>query len=228
MLIIIDHKMSREAKLKLSDYGALLELQTTDIVYPAISGHPDIFFCKIKENLFSAHNIPLHYINKIRDFGVSIVQTSDKLGEIYPKTARFNAIIEHDLFIHNHKITATSLLQNADNYKKIFVKQGYARCNTIILNNTHCLTSDKSIETALINNGINTLYIKPDNIELNGFKHGFFGGCCGVLGNKLFINGSLSMIPSGELIKEFVPPSIEIIELSSKPLNDVGSILFVE
>ncbi len=51
MLIIVDKKIPWEAKDKLSVSGTVLELETEGIVYPAISGHPDIFFCKTPQML---------------------------------------------------------------------------------------------------------------------------------------------------------------------------------
>jgi len=72
------------------------------------------------------------------------------------------------------------------------------------------------------------LYVSPESILLEGFPHGFFGGCCGVWEDKVFVNGSLSLHPDGEKIREFlVSLGYEIVELNEGPLTDVGSIFFI-
>jgi hypothetical protein len=65
MLIIVDHKISQRAKEKLSQYGDLVELRTEGITYPAISGHPDIFFCQSADKLIVAPNLPEEYLAKL-------------------------------------------------------------------------------------------------------------------------------------------------------------------
>jgi hypothetical protein len=63
MLNIIDKKIPEEAKKNLAEAGlhpdySLLELETEGLVYPAISGHPDIFFCQTPQTLVIAPNLP--------------------------------------------------------------------------------------------------------------------------------------------------------------------------
>ena len=50
-MIIIDRKIPSQAKEKLKTIDSLLEIETTNIVYEAISGHPDIFFAEINKSL---------------------------------------------------------------------------------------------------------------------------------------------------------------------------------
>jgi hypothetical protein len=58
MMIIVDNKITPVAKRRLSSFGELVELKTDGITYPAISGHPDIFFCQSADNLIVAPNLP--------------------------------------------------------------------------------------------------------------------------------------------------------------------------
>ncbi len=73
MLIIVDKKIPAEAKEKLSAYGTLLELETEGIVYPAISGHPDIFFCKTPQTLIVSPSLPEKYIHKLQEQKVQLI-----------------------------------------------------------------------------------------------------------------------------------------------------------
>jgi hypothetical protein len=70
--------------------------------------------------------------------------------------------------------------------------------------------------------------VSAENILLPGFPHGFFGGCCGVLEDKVFINGSLDQFPEVEKVRQYLEDlGYGIVELAEGPLVDVGSILFV-
>ena len=74
MLIIVDKKIPGKAKEKLSASfpvrqvgGNILELETEGIVYPAISGHPDIFFCKTPQMLVVSPSLPNKYLQRIKE-----------------------------------------------------------------------------------------------------------------------------------------------------------------
>ena len=59
MKIIIDSRMRKIEKEYLSQYGDLIELPYQSSVYEEISSHPDIFFCKINNQIFQAPNLKL-------------------------------------------------------------------------------------------------------------------------------------------------------------------------
>jgi len=228
MWIIIDKKIPEEAKKKLSTFGHLLELESHNIVYNAISGHPDIFLCQTDHKLIVAHGAPSEFVNKLQDYKIEYHLGSSSPGNKYPETARYNAVVTENLLIHNLKITDTSILDHSENKTKIHCNQAYTRCNLIALNNNSFITSDKGIEKVLLKHHFNTLYIDPKGIILPGFPNGFFGGCCGVFEKKLFINGSLNFTQNKDTIIEYVTNSgFEIIELYEGPLYDGGSIFFV-
>lgn len=73
MLIIVDQKMPAEAKKTLATYGDLLELKTEGIAYPAISGHPDIFFCQSANKLIVAPNLPGNYFKQLNAYDVKYI-----------------------------------------------------------------------------------------------------------------------------------------------------------
>ena len=51
MYILIDKKASSQIKKQLSAIAVLIELDISDVAYPAIQGHPDIFVAKIDNKL---------------------------------------------------------------------------------------------------------------------------------------------------------------------------------
>jgi len=229
MLIIVDKKIAEEAKRRLSKIGNLLELETSGITYPAISGHPDIFFTQIGKKLIVAPNLPEKYFSILQEKKTDLLIGENHVGKVYPKTASYNAVVTNSYLFHNLKITETSILHHAKQLKFIQVNQGYTRCNLVFLDENTAITSDKGIAKNVAHHGLKGLYVDPKGIRLPGFDHGFFGGCCGILGNKLFLLGSLKKHTEGEKVKAFVETlDWEIVELSDQELFDGGGIFFIE
>lgn len=228
MVVIADKRLPWEAKSKLSEYGKLIEMESSGIVYEAINGHPDIFLCLSESELIIAPNTPLNIIDQLVENGLSFKSGSKNLGVKYPETAYYNAVATENLLIHNLKITDTEILRISENKQKIHVEQGYTRCNLISLNERGFITSDKGIEAILLQSGRNVLFVEPSEILLPGFKNGFFGGCCGINENQLFVSGSLHYINNGLQIRKFVENcGFEINELYNGPLIDGGGIFFL-
>jgi hypothetical protein len=247
VLIIIDNKISNGAKKTLSSYGEILELATVGITYSAISGHPDIFFCPLPGRLIVAPNLPEKYFEMLNSHGIKYTKGELPAGEKYPASARYNAVATESLLIHNLNICDERILQASKALQQIHVNQGYCRCNLLMLSGGHFITSDAGIFKTLqglhpdgvpriagrtsLSEGKKSdgVRISPKDILLDKKYHGFFGGCCGVYKDKVFINGNLKTLPQGEMIRKFIEDlGYEIIELASDPMTDVGSIFFVE
>lgn len=254
MLIIVDEKISQEAKKKLSHYGEILEIRTENITYPAISGHPDIFFCQAPGRLFVAPNLPPRYFDQLKEHQVDFITGELPVGPEYPASARYNAVATENYLIHNFRHTDFTLTRTLEDHQLIHVDQGYCRCNLLPLKEDHFITSDMGIykvmsskfkvqsfdNKELPNSTFNpatagqpstfpkVLHVSPESILLPGFAHGFFGGCCGICEDKVFINGSLSFHPDSGKIKEYLTfLGYEIVELGDGPMMDVGSIFFL-
>ena len=228
MLIIIDKKIPEQAKDKLREYGELLELQTTGITYEAISGHPDIFFHQISDELIVAPNLPEEHFHELERAGIKFIMGEQAVGPKYPASSAYNAVSTNGYLIHNFRNTDAVITRLGEDADLIHVDQGYTRCNLLALKDEHFITSDAMIKRVLDRFGKDCLYVDPEGILLEGYKHGFFGGCCGISDNKAFVIGSLSKYPEGNKVKEyFASLDIEVVELYDGPLFDGGSILFV-
>jgi hypothetical protein len=235
MLIIVDHKISGAAKEKLSLFGELLELKTEGITYPAISGHPDIFFCQSPDKLFVAPNLPKHYFDQLNGQRIDFITGEFPVGPEYPSSARYNAVATSNHLIHNFRHTDFMITRTLQDLIPVHVDQGYCRCNLLPLKDDHFITSDAGIFKVLKglhplgwSPGGRYLMVSPEGILLEGFTHGFFGGCCGVWGDMVFINGSLKHYQEGEEVMNYLTElGYEVVELYNGPLMDCGSILFV-
>jgi hypothetical protein len=238
MLIIIDHKIAPKAKEKLAAFGHLIELRTEGITYPAISGHPDIFLCQAPGQLIVAPNLPEKYLDTLSSNGINFIPGEFPVGAEYPASARYNAIAAGQFLIHNFRHTDFMITRTLEDLHPIHVDQGYTRCNLLPLKDGHFITSDEGIYKVLMRCHLppeiatrchlDVLLVSPDGIQLDGFPHGFFGGCCGIWENKVLINGSLDQFPAGVKVRQYMEGlGYGIVELSEGPLVDVGSILFV-
>lgn len=236
MLIIVDQKISSGAKKTLSSCGELMELQTEGITYPAISGHPDIFFCHGPGKLIVAPNLPERYFGQLNEHKIDFLKGKLPVGPVYPFSARYNAVVTGKYLIHNFRLTDNGITHTFGDLEAIPVEQGYCRCNMLALKDDCFITSDAGIEKVLTRwsptgrgpEGWRPLGLHPAGIRLPDFPHGFFGGCCGVLDDKVFINGNLQLYPEGEKVRKFLQNlGYEIVELSEEPLTDTGSILFI-
>ncbi len=233
MLIIVDQRIPEEAKKNLSSFGEVLEFFTRGITYDAISGHPDVFFCQTPLGLIAAPNTPEKILDRLSEHGVPFKLGKNPVGNVYPETARYNAVFTQKHLVHNLTFTdpsvTTCLVDDVrSEYKVINVNQGYTRCNLIAANDESFLTSDKGIQIALSSAGLNVTYISPVDTVLPGFKHGFTGGCCGISDNKLYVIGNLNFCGDREIMQAFVHENnLTLVELYDGPLFDGGGIFFL-
>lgn len=229
MLIIVDARMPDAAKQKLADYAPLMELETSRLVYPAISGHPDIFFCQTKSHLIVAPNIPVKYFRILQERRIKYFTGHKIVGNKYPETAAFNAHIGKRYLIHNLNFTDNKIVMAATGLKSIHVNQGYTRCNLISLNDEVFVTSDHGIYKSLSGYGLSCHLFSTEKILLSGFDHGFIGGTCGIWDQKIFLCGNLKHYYWGKAFRNLTESvGFQIVELTDGLLNDVGGILFAD
>jgi len=227
MLIISDNRIPEEAKNNLQRYGDVMFIETEGIVYDAVSGHPDIFFCDTGNGLIVAPNLPDGIKRKLKDYSAGFIEGDKAVGEKYPATASYNAVVTSKYLIHNLKVTDKAIFDNTGNLIKIDVKQAYTRCNLLPVKDDRFITSDKGIEKSLLRYRLEVLYVNPSDIILPGFRNGFFGGVCGVYENRVFIIGSLDKFGDGSNVRAFLKRlDMEIVELYDGELYDGGSLLF--
>jgi hypothetical protein len=228
MLIIADIRIPEEAIKKLRGYGSVIAFSTNGITYPAISCHPDIFFCKMNDELIIAPNLPDEYKSILRENATPFIEGEAAVGNKYPDTAKYNAVCTEKFLIHNFRYTDSAISDHAAELDLIHSGQGYTRCNLLALKQDHSITSDAGISRVLNGFGMENLYVDPAGILLPGMKHGFFGGACGIHGNNVFILGNLDKFTEGNTVRDYLLAlDYEIIELYDGPLFDGGSLFFL-
>ena len=225
ILIFLDKKAPLQARRSLEKRGTVIDFETDGIVYDSISGHPDIFMFQWPGGVVVSPDLPEKYTDVLQKKNANIVTGSIKNGRKYPDTAHYNALYTSYGILHNTRLTTPEIRQAHKNL--IHCNQAYTRCNAIQAGDL-IITSDRGIEEALKNNNIPVIYVNPDNIILPGFRNGFFGGCCGIIDNTLFVCGSISFLEEEHTMRaRLTEQNISIIELYDGPPFDVGGIFFL-
>ena len=228
MRVIADHRIPDKALKKLELYAEVFLLKTSGLVYEAISGHPDIFFSRIKDQLVIAPDLPPEIKNQLIEWKIPFHEGNSSPGMKYPETAKYNCVATDRFFIHHLKHSDTKIRELAQGLQAIQVNQGYTRCNLLPLPGDRFITSDQQINKKLTSSGLDVLFVRPDDILLPGFKHGFFGGACGFVEDKVFMLGALSHFKDGDQVRAFIKnQDLKLIELYNGPLFDGGSLLFL-
>ena len=231
VVIIASSLMPDPAKESLSKMGSVIWLEPSDLAYPSISSHPDIFFfCKDErccDTVICANNVPVYLPEKIM-----VGNGGKSVGNAYPATVPYNAVGVGNMLIHNLQYTDDKIRELYGNVStksvQINVNQGYTRCNLLALDEKNFITSDFGIKRVLEENGCNVFYVDPHQITLPGQKYGFFPGCCGLVDDTVVVCGALKQLKECKELKKFIRRNgMKIIELYDGELVDVGSIFFV-
>lgn len=229
MLIVIDKRIPKEAKKRLSGFGTLVEFSTQGVTYPAISGHPDIFLCQTPASLICAPNLPEDYKTLFEKGDINFNFGKKPVGSSFPETSYYNCIASDDYLFHKTGHSDKQILEQCKQLTFIDLPQAYTRCSLIALTPKVFITSDKGIEKALKTNQIEVHYFSPKEIILPEMSHGFIGGALGIYAGKLFVLGNPDFHSWGNEFKNLIKQEgLELISLYDGPFFDGGGIFFLE
>lgn len=174
-----------------------------------ISEHPDIRYCRL--GISSDARI--------------IEAPPGSIGAKYPADIAYNAACTGRYLICNAKFTAPDVL-SAPGFELIDVKQGYAKCSIVIVDESSIITYDQGVALEALSHGLDVLTISPGHVILEGYNTGFIGGTSGRVEDEIIFNGNLSTHPDFERIKEFIEcRGLKCTYFEEWPLTDIGSIV---
>ncbi len=225
--VIVDYRTSKETIYNLEKLGYNVILtQKINTLYDSVDGHSDMQVFVADDKLISAKETYTYYKNI---FGNKVICGSKCLAKAYPEDVLYNAACIGDFIICNKAHIAKEITEFAIEAKKtiIDVKQGYSKCSIGIIGKNAIVTADKRIAKKCANAGVDVLEIEAGHIKLEGMNYGFIGGTCGMIDeNVLAFNGELKTHPQGDEIHKFCHRhNVDIVELKSGILEDIGSIL---
>ena len=227
MKIIIDSRMRNEEKEYLKKYGELIEIECQDCVYDEISAHPDIFFCKINDQIFQAPNLKLEKQLKTQ-------KGSSSVGKQYPDDVKYNICQIGKKIIHNFKYTDSLVNDyiNSIGLEKINIKQGYTKCSIAVTSENSCITSDEGIYKTLQKENIDVLLLRDEIIHLQDKNknitnmNGFIGGSSCIIDNKFILFGDSDKLNSKSKLVDFLnKQKLELIDFKNLEIIDYGGII---
>lgn len=217
--LLIDERIRKEEYEYLSRHFNVIRIPLSNDVYEEISGHSDIFYCKINDKIICAPNAPI--INRNFIMGIH------KIGKKYPDDVAYNACQIGNIIVGS-KYTDKSINPN------IIVKQGYVKCSICVTSQKSCITTDKSIYNSLKNIGIDVTYIQENNIKLlNKYgketsMQGFIGGASFVFDNKFVLFGDIEMLESkSEILQHLKKYNLQLVYFKGLSVNDYGGAIIL-
>lgn len=233
-ILIIDGRMRDIEKKKLKELGYnLLELKPSKNVYEEISGHVDIFTCKIGNKLiiepskYKEIKEELHMYNNIE-------QGNSNLQPKYPNDIKYNVCIIGRKAIHNFEFCDTKTKEEIINqgYELINTTQGYTNCSIAVIDENSAIVTDKGLYKILKKHNIDVLYLEyqPDIKLINNNeysnKKGFIGGVISRIDNYVIITGDLNKIDRNNQIRDFISKrNLKIIDFKNVEVIDYGGIV---
>jgi hypothetical protein len=229
MLAVIDQRMPRAAVAALEEFCETVKLPPFSALDRRVASHPDMLIFGLDGKLFVCKDYYDEAKEQI-DFIASrseleIVLTSDTLSDVYPHDVAFNSFVVCDTLFGNEKYISQEIKDEAEatGVKLCSVKQGYAKCSTVVLKNA-VISADKGICDAAESLGADALLISAGGVALDGYDCGFIGGASIKLsGDCVAFFGDIKYHPSHEKIREFANAhNVRLIALSDEPLIDFG------
>ena len=212
--LIIDSRIRDVEYNYLSKFFNVIKLPLSNNVYEEISGHSDIFYTKINNQVIVAPNAEI--------MEQQFILGKEKVGKEYPKDVLYN-VCQIGNRIIGSKYTDKSIKPD------IIVKQGYVKCSIAVTSNNSCITSDKGIAKVLESNNIDVLYIEENNINLlkkdgsASTMKGFIGGASLVFDNKFVLFGdSDNLSNKDKIIQHLDKYNLELVDFKGLDIYDYG------
>lgn len=212
--LIIDERIRKEEFEYLQQFFDIQKLPLSKDVYDEISGHSDIFYCKLENKIVCAPNSLIN--DKSFKIGCKNVERN------YPYDVLYNAC-QIGEYIVGSKYTDISIPVD------IVVRQGYVKCSIVVTSDKSCITTDEWIAKKLLLYGIDALYINEHNINLldrysnKSTIKGFIGGATLVFDNKFVLFGDINYLSGRDKIVEHIDKyNLELIDFNGLDIFDYG------
>lgn len=198
-------------------------------VLNGINTHPDMTFCPLYDGDAVVCKEGYEYYKKLTEYGFNIIKGENVLKKEYPFDIAYNVVLLNGKLFHNLKYTDKAILDYCKkrNVELVNVKQGYTKCSTLIVDKKSVITCDKKLNDVYNKHGIDSILVSNSDILINGFDHGFIGGCGGRISDKTIgFFGDVTVHRDFKLIKEFLDKKNQSYKiLIDGPLFDYGSLI---
>ena len=201
----------------------------------AIGSHPDTLLFHHADRIITTADYcdaAAYVFSDLREFlqDISIDFVAESHGRKYPDDCILNAaVIGKRIFCRQESI-AQGVVRYAGEVglEIVGVKQGYAGCATLVLDDEHVITADAGLARVYREHGIDVLEIGCGGISLPPYEYGFIGGAAGVDDGCVFFIGDPATHPDGKSIAEYIERlGMRSVALSGGGLTDLGGLAFL-
>ena len=200
-----------------------------------VSSHADMLIFLLDNTVFC--NKAYYKSNKalfdlIHDYGYEINVSEFLVAADYPNDIALNQAVIGKSILGRADSVAKSITDYSDIHGYIYrnIKQGYAKCSTLVLNENAIISADKSVISAAraLNVDALQIYNGASEIELFGYDYGFIGGASAVYNNTVFFFGDITLHSQGAEITEFCKKhGFSTLSLGNKRLCDIGGAIIL-
>ena len=214
MTVVLDIRTPHECQLSLSEQGFdIVLLPSFSALDPRVASHPDMLIFVYGNKIFTPRAYYKEAHTELDRLALltekDLVLTDDILLPEYPRDIAFNSFICNGHIFGNTKHISSEMhkITSADGIKSVNVRQGYAKCSTVVLNGA-IITADIGIHRKAIGHNIDSLAVSGEGVILNGYNCGFIGGASGFCKemSTVYFCGNIDLHPDGEKIKSFCTP----------------------
>lgn len=197
--------------------------ESPDVHFP-IRCHADMLFAYLGNGKFAVEKNQLILRQKLLNMGFVCIDSGFSLKEQYPFDISLNFCVLGDKIICNSENTAD--IFKVDKIV-VDVKQGYAKCSCLPVNENSIITDDVSIYKSLLSNDIDVLLVSKGSVKLPGYDFGFIGGCAGKIAkDTVCFCGDIKKHSDYIQIVSFMKErNVYPLSLSGDELLDVGSVI---
>ena len=227
-VILCSHLLPEEIRVVIESKSGMkcVSIPACNTLPTPVNHHPDMLFFNPPNKEITVLSSGYNAVNPhfFENFATANIELDTvPLQPQYPFDIAFDALSVGDTLYCLEAHTAESVKKHFS--KIVNVRQGYAACSTLVLNEKTAITADGSISKALKQNGVTVLDIAPKGIALPGYDSGFIGGASAVVGDTVIFFGNLSDHPNrSEIITFCKENGFETLDFPPLPLTDYGSV----
>ena len=236
MLAIIDSRSPNKIRDALKDRGyEVLGLPPHPALPSPVASHPDMLLFFDADRILCTKEYQriakreLEVLSKAAQ--KPIVCVEETVANVYPQDILLNAATVGEYVFCLAEYTA-GLIRDREHYTVRSVRQGYAKCSTVPIDNRSLITSDPSIAKVAKEQGLSVLRTDAVPIELPGYDTGFLGGATSYAPygstDEIFFCGNFMLHPQAEQILAFCKERGKTpVSLSEDPLMDLGTVFLI-
>ncbi|MBE6606356.1 MAG: hypothetical protein E7635_04905 [Ruminococcaceae bacterium] len=198
-----------------------------------VASHPDMQVLVIGDTVITVNELYAKSA-ELRQAceGKEVLFTEADLKDKYPSDVLLNACLVEKKLIARKDSLDMSVIHACQKHRVeiVNVKQGYAKCSTLVLGDKAIISADRTIVAASKMCGIDALLVSSGHIILDGYNYGFIGGASfyNADNNTVYFFGDIKYHPNCVKIRSFIEKyKVNIVCTEDCPLYDYGGAVVI-